>query len=85
MSERFRKPFLIHDYLFSNGTLGTILPSGPVAAIASFGTPQGHNLSLGPSSSWAAETRQFMDALLRTDFVRTLWGDHESFADDRED
>ena len=28
--------------------VGTILPSGPLSAIASFGSSEGHSLSLGP-------------------------------------
>jgi hypothetical protein len=32
--------------------VGTILPSGPLSAIASFGSSEGHSLSLGPPGSW---------------------------------
>ncbi len=31
-----------------HGNVGTILPSGPLAAIASFGSSEGHSLSVGP-------------------------------------
>jgi len=44
---------------------GTILPSGPLGAMASFGSPEGHGLSVGPclERGW---TRTNMDARLRT-------------------
>ncbi len=43
----------------------TILPSGPLRAIASFGSSEGHSLSVGPPGRgpW---TRKYMDAHLRT-------------------
>ncbi len=31
-----------------HGNVGTILPSGPVSAIASFGSSEGHSLYVGP-------------------------------------
>ncbi len=31
-----------------HGNVGTILPSGPRSAIASFGSSEGHSLSVGP-------------------------------------
>ncbi len=47
-----------------HGIVGTILSSGPLAAIASFGSSEGHSLSVGPPGCrpWA---RKFMDAHLR--------------------
>ena len=51
--------------------VGTILPSGPRKAIASFGSSKGHSLSLVPPDCgpWA---RAFMDAHLRVHAVRGL-------------
>ena len=43
---------------------GTILPSGPLRAIASFGTVEGHGLSVGTPPREGG-TRQSMDAHLR--------------------
>jgi len=31
-----------------HGNVGTILPSGPLSAIASFGSSEGHSLNVGP-------------------------------------
>ncbi len=31
-----------------HGNVGTILPSAPLSAIASFGSPEGHSLCVGP-------------------------------------
>lgn len=47
---------------------GTILPSGPRGAIASFGAGEGHSLSVG-SRRMKAWTRTNMDAHLRTGFA----------------
>ncbi len=44
--------------------VGTILPSGPLLAIASFGSSEGHSLSVGPSGR-APSARKNMDAHLR--------------------
>ena len=44
--------------------VGTILPSGPLSAIASFGSSEGHSLSVGPSGR-APSARKNMDAHLR--------------------
>jgi hypothetical protein len=41
--------------------VGTILPSGPLSAIASFGSSEGHSLSVGPSEAFSL-VRKFMDA-----------------------
>ncbi len=49
--------------LFSRESAGTILLSGPRWAIASFGSPEGHSLSVGtPRRAWA---HCVLDALLR--------------------
>ena len=32
--------------------VGTILPSGPRSAIASFGSSEGHSLAVGPPGFW---------------------------------
>jgi hypothetical protein len=60
--------------------VGTILPSGPLSAIASFGSSEGHSLSVGPFDrvSWV---RTFMDAHPRSHAmrgVRTLFADASS-------
>ena len=49
--------------------VGTILPSGPREAIASFGSSEGHSLSGGPSGCRPL-AREFMDAHLRVHAVR---------------
>ena len=41
--------------------VGTILPSGPLLAIASLGSSEGHSLSVGPSGC-RPSARKFMDA-----------------------
>ena len=51
--------------------VGTILPSGPVSAIASFGSSEGHSLSVGPSGCLPL-VRRFMDAHPRGHAVRGL-------------
>jgi hypothetical protein len=51
--------------------VGTILPSGPVSAIASFGSSEGHSLSVGPSG-YLPLIRNFMDAHPRDHAVRGL-------------
>ena len=61
-------------------SVGTILPSGPLSAIASFGSSEGHSLSVGPFDrvSWV---RTFMDAHPRSHAmrgVRTLFADASS-------
>jgi hypothetical protein len=50
---------------------GTILPSGPVSAIASFGSSEGHSLSVGPFDR-VSLVRKFMDAHPRDHAVRGL-------------
>jgi hypothetical protein len=50
----------------SHSEVGTIFPSGPLAAIASFGTPQGHSLPEGPWTAVGVVAKNFMDAHLRT-------------------
>jgi hypothetical protein len=60
--------------------VGTILPSGPVAAIASFGSSQRHSLSIGPFGCFPL-VRKFMDAHPRGHAVRglrTLFADASS-------
>jgi hypothetical protein len=60
--------------------VGTILPSGPVPAIASFGSSEGHSLSVGPSGCLPL-VRKFMDAHPRGHAVRglrTLFADPSS-------
>ncbi len=44
--------------------VGTILPSGPLSAIASLGSSEGHSLSVGPPGC-GPSARKKMDALLR--------------------
>ncbi len=44
--------------------VGTILPSGPLSAIASLGSSEGHSLSIGPAGFWPS-ARAFTDAHLR--------------------
>ena len=51
--------------------VGTILPSGPVSAIASFGSSEGHSLSVGPFGCLPL-VRKFMDAHPRDHAVRGL-------------
>ena len=51
--------------------VGTILPSGPVSAIASFGSSEGHSLSVGPFDR-VSLARKNMDAHLRGHAVRGL-------------
>ena len=51
--------------------VGTILPSGPVSAIASFGSSEGHSLFLGPFDR-VSLVRKFMDAHPRDHAVRGL-------------
>ncbi len=51
--------------------VGTILPSGPLVAIASFGSSEGHRLSVGPFDC-ASRVRKFMDAHPRGHAVRGL-------------
>ncbi len=51
--------------------VGTILASGPVSAIASFGTAAGHSLSVGPFDRLSL-VRKNMDAHLRGHAVRGL-------------
>ena len=51
--------------------VGTILPSGPLLAIASFGSSEGHSLSVGPSGCFPL-VRKFMDAHPRGHAVRGL-------------
>jgi hypothetical protein len=46
--------------------VGTTLPSGPLRASASFGTPQGHSLSEGPWTAVCVAAKENMDAHLRT-------------------
>ena len=53
--------------------MGTILPSGPVSAIASFGSSEGHSLKLGPPR-FAPGTRTFLDTHLRTVLSPALYG-----------
>jgi hypothetical protein len=60
--------------------VGTILPSGPFVAIASFGSSEGHSLSVGPSGCLPL-VRNFMDAHPRGHAVRglrTLFADASS-------
>ena len=60
--------------------VGTILPSGPVPAIASFGSSEGHSLSVGPSGCFPL-VREFMDAHPRGHAMRglrTLFADASS-------
>ena len=45
-------------------TVGTILPSGPLSTIASFGSSEGHSLNVGPPGC-RPSARKKMDALLR--------------------
>ena len=57
--------------------VGTILPSGPVSAIASFGSSEGHSLSVGPFDRLSL-ARKNMDAHLRGHArrgMRTLFAD----------
>ena len=51
--------------------VGTILPSGPVSAIASFGSSEGHSLSVGPFECFSL-VRNFMDAHPRGHAMRGL-------------
>jgi hypothetical protein len=51
--------------------VGTILPSGPLSAIASFGSSEGHSLFLGPFDR-VSLVRRFMDAHPRGHAVRGL-------------
>ena len=62
--------------------VGTILPSGPLSAIASFGSSEGHSLLLGPSERMSL-ARKNMDAHLRGHAMRglrTLFADASSKA-----
>ncbi len=43
VAPRFVGVCVLHEFV------GTILPSGPLAAIASFGSSEGHSLYVGPS------------------------------------
>jgi len=43
-----------------HSNVGTILPSGPLSAIASLGSSEGHSLSVGPSDRLSL-ARKFMD------------------------
>ena len=54
--------------------VGTILPSGPRPAIASFGSSEGHSLSVGPLG-FVPRTKRNMDTHLRTCFASALGGD----------
>ena len=63
-----------------HGIVGTILPSGPVSAIASFGSSEGHSLSVGPFDR-VSLARKNMDAHLRGHAMRglrTLFADASS-------
>jgi hypothetical protein len=51
--------------------VGTILPSGPLSAIASFGSSKGHSLLLGPFDR-VSLARKNMDAHLRGHAVRDM-------------
>ena len=51
--------------------VGTVLPSGPVSAIASFGSSEGHSLSVGPFDR-VSLARKNMDAHLRGHAMRGL-------------
>ena len=51
--------------------VGTILPSGPRRAIASFGSSEGHSLSVGPFDR-VSLARENMDAHLRGHAMRGL-------------
>jgi hypothetical protein len=51
--------------------VGTILPFGPLLAIASFGSSEGHSLSVGPFDR-ASLARKNMDAHLRGHAMRGL-------------
>ena len=55
---RFVGVFILHRIV------GTILPSGPLLAIASFGSSKGHSLSVGPPGFWPLARRN-TDAHLR--------------------
>ena len=60
--------------------VGTILPSGPLPAISSFGSSEGHSLSVGPSGRLPL-VRKFMDAHPRghpVSGLRTLFADASS-------
>jgi hypothetical protein len=60
--------------------VGTILPSGPVSAIASFGSSEGHSLSVGPFE-WFSLASKFIDAHPRGHAMRglrTLFADASS-------
>jgi hypothetical protein len=59
-----------------HAAVGTILPSGPRSAIASFGSPEGHSLSVGPPGSLPGTSRN-MDTHLRTGFASALLGDRD--------
>jgi hypothetical protein len=50
---------------------GTILPSGPLAAIASFGSSEGHSLSVGPFDRVSLASK-FIDAHPRGHAMRGL-------------
>ena len=51
--------------------VGTILPSGPLSAIASFGSSEGHSLYVGPFERTSL-VRKFMDARPRGHAVRDM-------------
>ncbi len=55
---RFARVCVLHK------SVGTILPSGPRSAIASFGSSEGHSLALGPPGSGPSAMR-ITDAPLR--------------------
>ena len=60
--------------------VGTILPSGPLSAIASFGSSEGHSLSVGPFE-WFSLASNFMDTHPRGHAMRglrTLFADASS-------
>ena len=65
LASRFVGVFDLHIYV------GTILPSGPLWAIASFGSSEGHSLSVGPFDR-VSLVRKFMDAHPREHAVRGL-------------
>ncbi len=51
--------------------VGTILPSEPLSAIASFGSSEGHSLSVGPPGFWPS-ARKYTDTHLRGHAVRGM-------------
>lgn len=61
-------------YVLRSGT-GTILPSGPLRAIASFGTVEAHSLAVG-ASSIQDESRKNSDADLRPCVASGCCADH---------